>query len=127
MLQQPYRLLLHELVHHIGQHRSDSIKPLIRLTNISKPHFIHQDLLHNENSNLSSDHLTVLDNSDPVSMIRRQSGIISVDKRKLTTSALSFWVKHEYSDKSSDHTQRSQSKVFKRSSFVSTVQEWVQE
>lgn len=33
---------------------------------------------------------TVFDSSDPVSMIRRQSGMISVDKRKLMTSLLSF-------------------------------------
>lgn len=33
---------------------------------------------------------TVLLNSDPVSMIRRQSGMISVVRRKLITSELSF-------------------------------------
>jgi len=33
---------------------------------------------------------TVFDNSDPVSMIRRHNGIISVDKRKLMTSEFSF-------------------------------------
>ncbi|KAG5459288.1 MAG: hypothetical protein BJ554DRAFT_325 [Olpidium bornovanus] len=33
---------------------------------------------------------TVLDSSEPVSMMRKQSGIISVESRKLTTSELSF-------------------------------------
>lgn len=33
---------------------------------------------------------TVLDSSEPVSMIRRQSGMISVDSKKLMTSELSF-------------------------------------
>jgi len=33
---------------------------------------------------------TVLESSDPVSMIRRHKGIISVDKRKLMTSEESF-------------------------------------
>ena len=33
---------------------------------------------------------TVFDNSEPVSMIRRHNGIISVDKRKLMTSEFSF-------------------------------------
>ena len=33
---------------------------------------------------------TVLDSSDPVSMIRRHSGMISVVRRKLMTSLLSF-------------------------------------
>jgi hypothetical protein len=32
---------------------------------------------------------TVFDNSEPLSIIRKQSGIISVDKRKLMTSLLS--------------------------------------
>jgi len=36
---------------------------------------------------------TVLDNSDPVSMILRQRGMISVDKRKFITSELSFCYK----------------------------------
>lgn len=34
---------------------------------------------------------TVLDNSDPVSMMRRQRGIISVERRKLMTSGESFF------------------------------------
>jgi hypothetical protein len=33
---------------------------------------------------------TVLDNSVPLSIIRRHKGIISVDKRKLITSGLSI-------------------------------------
>lgn len=33
---------------------------------------------------------TVLDSSEPVSMIRRQRGIISVERRKLMTSEFSF-------------------------------------
>ncbi len=33
---------------------------------------------------------TVFDSSEPVSMIRRQRGIISVERRKLMTSELSF-------------------------------------
>lgn len=33
---------------------------------------------------------TVLDSSDPVSMMRRQRGMISVERRKLITSLLSF-------------------------------------
>lgn len=33
---------------------------------------------------------TVFDNSDPVSMIRKHNGMISVDNRKVITSALSF-------------------------------------
>lgn len=36
---------------------------------------------------------TVLLNSDPVSMIRRQRGIISVVRRKLITSEESFFTK----------------------------------
>ena len=34
---------------------------------------------------------TVLDSSDPVSMVRRHSGMISVDSRKLITSVSSTW------------------------------------
>lgn len=34
---------------------------------------------------------TVLDSSLPVSMVRRQSGMISVDSRKLITSVSSTW------------------------------------
>lgn len=33
---------------------------------------------------------TVFDNSDPVSMIRKHNGMISVDNKKVITSALSF-------------------------------------
>ena len=33
---------------------------------------------------------TVFDNSEPVSMIRRQSGMISVERRKCMTELLSF-------------------------------------
>jgi hypothetical protein len=36
---------------------------------------------------------TVLESSDPVSMIRRQSGIISVERRKWITVLLSFCYK----------------------------------
>jgi hypothetical protein len=40
---------------------------------------------------IKSGHSTVFDNSLPISMVRRHSGIISVERRKLITSVSSTW------------------------------------
>lgn len=42
-----------------------------------------------EEKAMESAHPTVFDNSLPISMVRRQSGIISVERRKLITSVSS--------------------------------------
>lgn len=48
MLQQPHGLLIHQLRHHIAQHRPHGIEPLIRLADILQPHIIQQNLLHDK-------------------------------------------------------------------------------
>jgi hypothetical protein len=82
---------------------------------------------------------TVLDSSDPVSMMRRHRGMISVDKRKWITVLLSFccimWlkVKNEgrsratHFDKSPNNPEGSQAKIFKRACFRGCVEKGIQE
>ena len=86
---------------------------------------------------------TVLDNSEPVSMIRRQSGMISVERRKWITVLLSFcyckkrkgrggWfdcgttsAEDAYLHQSTDNTKGGKTKVFKRACFRCGVKKWV--
>lgn len=44
---------------------------------------------------IKSGHSTVFDNSLPISIVRRHSGIISVERRKLMTSVSSTWGEKE--------------------------------
>jgi hypothetical protein len=46
-----------------------------------------------KSSAIKSDYSTVFDNSLPISIVRRHSGIISVERRKLITSVSSTWEK----------------------------------
>jgi hypothetical protein len=48
MLQQPYRLALHQLVYHIAQHSADSVKAFVRLADIGEPEVVEEDLLDDE-------------------------------------------------------------------------------
>jgi len=48
VLQQPHRLLIHKLRNHIREHRSYSVKALVRLADVLQAHIIQQDLLHDE-------------------------------------------------------------------------------
>jgi len=51
MLQQPHRLLIHQLRHHVTKHSPHGIEPLIRLANILQTHVVEQNLLDDEDSN----------------------------------------------------------------------------
>jgi len=51
MLEQSHSLRLHKLVHHITQHRSDSIEPLVGMADIRKARLIKQNLLNDEDGN----------------------------------------------------------------------------
>ncbi len=51
MLQQPHSLLIHQLRHHITQHRPHSIEPLVRLADILQTHIIEEDFLDDEDGN----------------------------------------------------------------------------
>jgi hypothetical protein len=51
MLEQSHSLRFHKLVHHITQHRSDSIEPLVGMADIRKARLIKQNLLNDEDSN----------------------------------------------------------------------------
>lgn len=48
MLEQPDGLTLDELIDHVAEDSSDGVEPLVRLTNISEPEIVEEDLLHNE-------------------------------------------------------------------------------
>jgi hypothetical protein len=48
MLQQPNRLLIHQLRNHITQDRPYGIKSLVRLADVLQSHVVEQDLLHDE-------------------------------------------------------------------------------
>lgn len=82
---------------------------------------------------------TVFDNSLPVSIIRIQRGIISVDSKNVITSGLSFYRmrqvrarvgslqhKRPYLHQSTNDAQTSQSQVFKRTSFAGGIEEGIQ-
>ena len=49
MLEQPYRLGLHQILDHNLKHIDDSIKPLVCVANIIQPHLVEQNLLDNKN------------------------------------------------------------------------------
>lgn len=49
MLEQSHSLRLHKLVHHIAQHSSDSIEPLIGVADIRQARLIKQNFLNDEN------------------------------------------------------------------------------
>ncbi|KAH0207734.1 hypothetical protein KCU99_g166, partial [Aureobasidium melanogenum] len=51
MLEQTHRLLLNELVDHVGKDGSNSVESLISLANVLKAKIIEQNLLDNEDSN----------------------------------------------------------------------------
>ena len=48
MLQQPDRLLLHQLRDHIAQHRPDGVEALVGLADVRQAHVVQQDFLHDE-------------------------------------------------------------------------------
>jgi hypothetical protein len=48
MLQQPHSLLIHQLRHHIRQHRTNGIEAFVSLANILQTHIVEQNLLHNK-------------------------------------------------------------------------------
>lgn len=48
MLQQPHRLTLHQLIHHVAQHRPNGIEPLVRLADVGQSQVVQQDLLNDE-------------------------------------------------------------------------------
>jgi hypothetical protein len=49
MLEQADRLLFHELVDHVAEYSTDSIKALVGLTDVGKPNVVEEDLLYDEN------------------------------------------------------------------------------
>jgi hypothetical protein len=49
MLQKTGGLLIYELGHHVPENCADSVKALIRLADVGKPHIIHENLLDDEN------------------------------------------------------------------------------
>lgn len=105
MLQKTHSLVLYKLINHVMQYSSYSVKTFVGLANIvleqyDEPFFFLSPYASLTNP-VSSKRIfwttniaTVLDNSLPVSMMRRQRGMISVDKRKLITSGLSFCSSH---------------------------------
>ena len=48
MLQQPDRLLIHQLRHHITEDRPDCVEALVRLADVLQSHVVEEDLLHDE-------------------------------------------------------------------------------
>lgn len=48
VLQKPHRLTLDQLAHHVAQHRSDRVEPLIGLTDVGQSELVEQDLLDDE-------------------------------------------------------------------------------
>ena len=51
VFQQPHSLSLHQLVHHIAQHRPDGVEPFIRVTYIRQTRLVQQYLLDDEDRN----------------------------------------------------------------------------
>lgn len=51
MLQQTSGLLLHQLADHVAEHGADSVKALVRGTDVVEPVVVQQDLLHDEDGN----------------------------------------------------------------------------
>jgi len=48
MLQQPHRLTLHQLIHHVAQDRPDRVESLVRLTDVRESEVVEEDLLDDE-------------------------------------------------------------------------------
>ena len=63
-------------------------------------------------STIKSDYSTVFDNSLPISIVRRQSGIISVERRKLITSVSSTWEKKKEKKKKKKKAHSKYKEIF---------------
>lgn len=113
MLQKPHRLGLHQLSHHIAQHRHHRKEPLIRMANIRQPRLIKQDLLHDENR----DRLGKLGARfhDPETERDDFSGEEEVDDRGVV---ILF-------DEGADDAQRGEAEVFEGTGFGGCVEEGV--
>jgi hypothetical protein len=82
VLQEPSGLLFDELVHHVAQNSPNSIEALVGRANVVQSMVIKKDLLHDENGDSLAQFGAGLHDG--------HSGIISVVRRKLMTSELSF-------------------------------------
>jgi len=77
MFEQADSLLLHKLVHHVAEHRTHCVEPLIRLANIRQPDIIQENLLDNEDGDRLAELRTRL--HDPKAKRNDLSGEKEVD------------------------------------------------
>ena len=51
MLEQPYGLLLNELLHHVAEHGADGVETLVCVADVPEPEIVEQNFLHDEDRN----------------------------------------------------------------------------
>lgn len=114
MLQQPHRLLLHQLVDHIAQHGPHGIEPLVRLANVRQPHIIEQDLLDDKDGDRLGKLAARLHDAEAEwDNLRRQEKVDDIGRVVL--------------DESSDYAQGREAEVLKGTGLGRRVEERVEE
>jgi len=113
MLEQPNRLLLHQLGNHVAEHSSYRIEPLVSLTDVGEPHIIQQDLLNDEDGHRLGKFGAGL--HDAEAQWDDLGGQQEIDD----IGGIIF-------DQCTDNAERGQAKVFERPGFRRGIEERVQ-
>lgn len=114
MLQQPHRLTLLQLQHHVTQHRPHGIEPLISLADIIQPHVVEQNLLHDEDGHCLAEFGAGLHDA------QAQGDDLGGKEEVDDVGRVVF-------DERADYAERGQAQVFEGAGFGGCVEEGVEE